>query len=68
MWFHMRIFRRMVCPLMGLGILLCLILPALSADLNAAAVNNAQYTSKRASKDKLDPAVIKAEILLDRAL
>lgn len=44
-----------------------LILPAWGAALDASAINNAQYNSKPASKDKLDPAVVKAEILLDRA-
>src|SRR5882762_5266828 len=44
-----------------------LILPASGEALDASAINNAQYSSKRTSKDKLDPAVVKAEILLDRA-
>jgi lipoprotein-anchoring transpeptidase ErfK/SrfK len=45
----------------------CLVLPAWGATLDASAINSAQYSSKLTSKGKLDPAVIKAEILLDRA-
>ena len=30
-------------------------------------MNNARFSSKPVGKDKLDPAVVKAEILLDRA-
>lgn len=44
-----------------------LVLPAWGEALDASTINNAQYSSKRTSKDKLDPAVVKAEILLDRA-
>jgi lipoprotein-anchoring transpeptidase ErfK/SrfK len=44
-----------------------LVLPAWGATLDPSAINNASYSSKRTSKDKLDPAVVKAEILLDRA-
>ena len=44
-----------------------LALPAWGAPLDPSAINNAQYRSKQTSKDKLDPAVVKAEILLDRA-
>ena len=50
----------------SLGVLLAL--PAWGATaLDPSAINNAQYSSKRTSQDKLDPAVVKAEILLDRA-
>nr|WP_244542004.1 L,D-transpeptidase [Afipia sp. GAS231] len=44
-----------------------LILPAWGEALDASAINNAQNNSKPTSKDRLDPAVVKAEILLDRA-
>jgi lipoprotein-anchoring transpeptidase ErfK/SrfK len=44
-----------------------LILPASAEALDTSAINNAQYSSKRTSKDKVDPAVVKAAILLDRA-
>jgi lipoprotein-anchoring transpeptidase ErfK/SrfK len=44
-----------------------LVLPAWGAALDSSAINNAQFSSKRTSRDKLDPAVVKAEILLDRA-
>jgi lipoprotein-anchoring transpeptidase ErfK/SrfK len=48
-------------------LLLCLAMPAWGASLDASAINGAEYTAKHASKEQLDPAVIKAEILLDRA-
>jgi lipoprotein-anchoring transpeptidase ErfK/SrfK len=51
----------------ALTIWLCLALPAWAEHLDPSAVNNAQFSSKAAGKDKLDPAVVKAEILLDRA-
>ena len=35
--------------------------------IDAAAINNAEYHAKPTSKDKIDPAIVKAEILLDRA-
>ena len=41
--------------------------PALAAGLDAAAINNAEYRAKPA-EDKIDPAVVKVQILLDRAL
>jgi lipoprotein-anchoring transpeptidase ErfK/SrfK len=35
--------------------------------IDVATVNNAEYHAKPASKDKIDPAIVKAEVLLDRA-
>jgi lipoprotein-anchoring transpeptidase ErfK/SrfK len=44
-----------------------LIMPASAASLDAAAINNAEFRSKPVSKDKIDPALAKAQVLLDRA-
>jgi lipoprotein-anchoring transpeptidase ErfK/SrfK len=41
--------------------------PALAAGLDMAAINNAEFRAKP-SEDKIDAAVVKAQILLDRAL
>jgi lipoprotein-anchoring transpeptidase ErfK/SrfK len=43
-----------------------LVLPAVAASLDAAAVNNAEYSSKL-STDSIDAAAIKIQVLLDRA-
>lgn len=53
----------------GAAIVVLIGLPSLSwaGNLDPSAIENAQFASKRASKDKLDPVVVKAEILLDRA-
>ena len=53
------------CLLMS-SVLLCLAMPAWGATLDASAINGAEYTAKP-TRGQLDPAVIKAEILLDRA-
>jgi lipoprotein-anchoring transpeptidase ErfK/SrfK len=44
-----------------------LVFPAVAAGLDAAAINNAEFRSKRPVEDKIDPAVVKAQVLLDRA-
>src|SRR3984893_7343654 len=44
-----------------------LVFPAAAARLDPPAINNAELRSKPAARDKIDPAVVKAEILLDRA-
>jgi lipoprotein-anchoring transpeptidase ErfK/SrfK len=44
-----------------------LVFPAAGASLDAAAINNAEYRSKPAAEDKVDAAVVKAQVLLDRA-
>jgi lipoprotein-anchoring transpeptidase ErfK/SrfK len=44
-----------------------LALPAAAAALDPAAVNNAVFSAKRAAGDRIDPALVKAQILLDRA-
>jgi lipoprotein-anchoring transpeptidase ErfK/SrfK len=51
--------------LSGLVLLVCLVGPA-SAGLDAASVNNAEWKGK-APKDKIDPAIVKTQVLLDRA-
>jgi len=44
-----------------------LVFPAMAAGLDAAAINNAEFRSKPAAEDKTDAAVVKAQVLLDRA-
>src|SRR6266700_5023487 len=44
-----------------------LVFPATAAGLDAAAINNAEFRSKSAAEDKADAAVVKAQVLLDRA-
>jgi lipoprotein-anchoring transpeptidase ErfK/SrfK len=43
------------------------ITPVSAADLNLAAVNNANFTGKPPAADKVSPVTIKMEVLLDRA-
>jgi lipoprotein-anchoring transpeptidase ErfK/SrfK len=48
---------------------LCLLVsPARPAGLDAGAINNAEFGSKPPAEDKVDAAVVKAQILLARAL
>jgi len=42
-------------------------LSAMGAGLDAAAINNAEYRSKPSTGDKIDPVIVKAQVLLDRA-
>lgn len=44
-----------------------LLLPAAAASLDAAAINSAEYPAKRATDDRIDAAVVKVQVLLDRA-
>jgi lipoprotein-anchoring transpeptidase ErfK/SrfK len=44
-----------------------LVFPATAAGLDAAAINNAEFRSKPAAEDRIDPVVVKAQVLLDRA-
>ncbi len=44
-----------------------LMLPAAAAAFDAAAINNAEYRSKPSTGDKIDPMIVKAQVLLDRA-
>ena len=41
--------------------------PAAAASLDAAAINNAEYPAKRAADDRIDAAVVKIQVWLDRA-
>ena len=50
----------------GLMLLVCLAAPAF-AGLDAAAVNNAEFKGKLPDEDKINPAIVKAQVLLDRA-
>ncbi len=44
-----------------------LMLPAAAAAFDAGAINNAEYRSKPSTGDKIDPVIVKAQVLLDRA-
>jgi lipoprotein-anchoring transpeptidase ErfK/SrfK len=44
-----------------------LLFPAAAASLDAAAINSAEYPAKRAADDRMDAAVVKIQVLLDRA-
>lgn len=50
----------------GLVLLVCLAPPAL-AGLDAAAVNNAEFKGKLPADDRINPAIVRAQVLLDRA-
>ena len=50
----------------GIILLACLAPPAF-AGLDAAAINNAEFKGKAPADDRIDPAVVKAQVLLDRA-
>jgi lipoprotein-anchoring transpeptidase ErfK/SrfK len=50
----------------GLMLLVCLAPPAF-AGLDAAAINNAEFKGKLPGDDKINPAIVKAQVLLDRA-
>jgi lipoprotein-anchoring transpeptidase ErfK/SrfK len=56
----------MIRLLAGLMLLACLAPPAF-AGLDAAAVNNAEFKGKLPADDKVDPAVVKAQVLLDHS-
>src|SRR3984893_5130711 len=44
-----------------------LVFPAMAAGLDTAAINSAEFRSKLPAEDKADAAVVKAQVLLDRA-
>jgi lipoprotein-anchoring transpeptidase ErfK/SrfK len=50
----------------GMVLLVCLAAPALAGP-DAAAINNAEFKGKAPADDKIHPAVVKAQVLLDRA-
>ena len=56
----------MIRLLAGLMLFSCFAAPAL-AGLDAAAVNNAEFKGKAPAEDRIDPVVVKAQVLLDRA-
>ena len=56
----------MIRLLAGLMLLACLPLPAF-AGLDAAAVNNAEFKGKLPADDRINPAIVRAQVLLDRA-
>ena len=50
-------------------VFLCwLVIPAMAGKIDAAAINNAEYRERPAADDRIDPAIVKVQILLDRAL
>jgi lipoprotein-anchoring transpeptidase ErfK/SrfK len=50
----------------GMVLLACLVWPALAAP-DAASINNAEFKGKVPADDKINPAIVKAQVLLDRA-
>ena len=56
----------MIRLLAGLILLACFVAPAFAGP-DAAAVNNAEFKGKAPADDKIHPAIVKAQILLDRA-
>jgi lipoprotein-anchoring transpeptidase ErfK/SrfK len=50
----------------GLILLACFAAPAVAGP-DAAAVNSAEFKGKAPADDKIDPAIVKAQVLLDRA-
>jgi lipoprotein-anchoring transpeptidase ErfK/SrfK len=56
----------MIRLLAGLILLACLAPPAF-AGFDAPAVNNAEFKGKVPADDKINPAIVKAQVLLDRA-
>src|SRR5207244_346637 len=56
----------MIRLFVGMILLACLVPPAFAAP-DAAAVNNAEFKGKTPADDKINPAVVKAQVLLDRA-
>ena len=55
--------------LLAAAVVLCwLVGPALAAGLDAATVNNAEFRAKPPAEDKVDPAIAKVQVWLDRAL
>ena len=41
--------------------------PAIAAGIDAASINKAEYRAKSAAEDKIDAAIVKVQVLLDRA-
>jgi lipoprotein-anchoring transpeptidase ErfK/SrfK len=49
------------------GLLLVFLAPPAFAGLDAAAINNAEFKGKLPGDDRINPAIVKAQVLLDRA-
>jgi lipoprotein-anchoring transpeptidase ErfK/SrfK len=58
----------MVSLFVGAFLWCSLVYPAVAAGLDAAAINNAEYRAQPPAEDKVGAAVVKAQVLLDRAL
>jgi len=56
----------MVRLFVGMVLLAYLVCPAF-AGLDVASINNAEFKGKAPANDKIDPAIVKAQVLLDRA-
>jgi len=56
----------MIRLLAGLMLLACLVRPAIAGP-DAAAINSAEFKGKGPTDDRIHPAVVKAQVLLDRA-
>ena len=56
----------MIRSLAGLLLFVCFAAPAF-AGLDAAAINNAEFKGRVPDEDRIHPAVVKAQVLLDRA-
>ena len=50
----------------GLILLACLVQPAFAGP-DAAAINNAEFKGKPPADDRIEPVIVKAQVLLDRA-
>jgi lipoprotein-anchoring transpeptidase ErfK/SrfK len=59
---------KMMRSMLGAVISLWLICPALAGNFDAAVVNGAERPARQPATDKIDPSVVKLQVLLDRAL
>lgn len=58
----------MLRPFAAVVLVWSLAVPAIAAKLDAAAINSAEYRAKSKTEKGIDPAIVKAQVLLDRAL
>jgi peptidoglycan hydrolase-like protein with peptidoglycan-binding domain len=56
----------MIRLFIGMVLLACLVRPAFAAP-DAASINNAEFKGKALPDDKVHPAIVRAQVLLDRA-
>ena len=56
----------MIRLFIGMVLLACLVRPAFAAP-DAASINNAEFKGKAPADDKIHPAIVRAQVLLDRA-